>query len=222
MSIQEELAAWTYPEKLPQNLLGFELSTLRETSGTQTILFNYDFPAKKRRFIAFYDEATKDFMVRVIIGLTEYNDVSYIVTDLAAFESLLQERMENTLHELAVFEEHHLESVLLQTKITTWEYGTKLPHAIGPFSLFISPQEPVKVINGSYIVLDYSCFSEESNFLLYYNIYRDEYFGEIRLHRTPEMIFDFDAKNLKELEEKLEIHLKDTLNNLEKRFKAAD
>ncbi len=157
-------------------------------------------------------------MVRVIIGLIEYNDVGYIVTDLAAFEKLLQERMEETLHELAVYESHHMESVLLQTGVTEWPYGLSLPARIGRFELFISPDQPVKMINGSYIVIDYSCFEEESNLLIYYNIYRDEYFGEIRFYRTPEMAFDFDAETLKQLQENLELHLQSTLENIELRI----
>lgn len=220
MSIMEEIDAWEYPKGLPNELQGFQLDRSRKNHGTRNQIFAYECSAKRRQFIAFYDEATRDFMVRIIIGLTEYNDVTYIVPELDKFETLLRERMEDTLRGLVVFDESRLESVLLQTKVTTWPYEKKLPPQIGCFELFIPPSEPIRVINGSYIVLDYSCFVEESNLLIYYNIYRDEYFGEIRLRRTPEMTFDFDSKSLTELEEKFEEYLVPTLKKLEERIAA--
>lgn len=218
MTTKEELSAWPFPKQLAATVLGFHLDLSLEENNTQTVLFTYNLQAKHRRFIALYDEATRDFMVRIVVGLTEYNDVSYIVTDILVFEKLIKERLEETLHKLAVFEAHHLESVCLHTNILSWEYGQALPKMIGRFELFISPDQPIKIINGSYIVIDYTCFAEETNLLIYYNIYRDEYFGEIRLHRTPEMIFDLDAKTLKQLQENLELHLRPILAALEARF----
>ena len=218
MISKEELSVWPFPKQLSATVLGFHLDLASQNNGTWTVLFTYELPEKHRRFIAFYDEATKDFMVRIVVGLTEYNDVSYIVTDIVAFEKLLKNRMTETLHELAVFEAHHLESVCLHTNIITWEYGQTLPKKIGIFELFISPDQPIKIINGSYIVIDYSCFAEETNLLIYYNIYRDEYFGEIRLRRTPELIFDLDAKTLAQLQENLELHLQPILAALESRL----
>jgi len=218
MSSKEELSAWTFPKQLTATMLNFNLNLSSYNQGTRTILFTYDSPEKRRRFIAFYDEATQDFMVRIVVGLTEYNDVSYIVNNMGAFEKLLKERMEETLHELAVFEAHHLESVCLHTNILSWEYGRALPKNIGRFELFIDPEHPIKVINGSYIVIDYSCFAEETNLLVYYNIYRDEYFGEIRLRQIPELTFELDAKTLKDLQEKLELRLQPILAALESRL----
>lgn len=218
MPSKEELIAWPFLKQLSKNVLGFELDLSVKEEGTKTILFTYTLQEKRCQFIAFYDEATRDFMVRIIIGLTEYNDVGYIVTDVEVFEKLIKERMTETLHKLSVYESHHMESILLNTGITTWQYGLDLPQKIRRFELFIRPSEPIKMINGSYIVLDYSCFEEESNLLIYYNIYRDEYFGEIRLRRTPEMTFDFDAKTLKELEENLKNYLESTIIQLESRL----
>lgn len=35
-----------------------------------------------------------------------------------------------------------------------WEYIDNLPKEIDGFKLFINPKEPVKIINGSYIIID--------------------------------------------------------------------
>jgi hypothetical protein len=54
----------------------------------------------------------------------------------------------------------------------------------------------------------------ESNLIIYYNIYRDEFFGEIRIHRIPQMAAAFDAHTLPELEAKLNTHLEQTLKDM--------
>ena len=70
--------------------------------------------------------------------------------------------------------------------------------------MFIRPQEPVKINNGSYIVIDYVDFALESSFTVYYNIYRDEFFAEARIWNIPDVNYDFDSADLAELKEKLQ------------------
>ncbi len=79
----------------------------------------------------------------------------------------------------------------------------------------------VRVLNGSYIVFDYSDFDIESNFIIYYNEFRSEFFGEARIRNIPEMNYTFDSKNLEELEEKLRAklraHMVDRLREIRQR-----
>ena len=42
---------------------------------------------------------------------------------------------------------------------------------------------------------------------IYYNIYRDEFFGEARIWSIPDVNYDFDSTSLGELEEKLRIYM---------------
>ena len=46
-----------------------------------------------------------------------------------------------------------------------------------------------------------------SDVTIYYNMYRDEFFGEARIHSIPDVTYDFDSNELVELQEKLEKHL---------------
>ena len=76
----------------------------------------------------------------------------------------------------------------------------------------------MKVINGSYLILDYSDLVAQTSLVLYYNVYRDEFFGELRVQGLPELVSDFDAKTLTELEQKLEKRLTPVLEALRQRL----
>lgn len=218
-TIIEQVNAWPFLESLPAECAGFALDKELVVSGTQYLIFSYRKPQDYRCFSVIYDHATKDFMGRITAGLTEYFDVTFICTDLASLEKVLTERMTRTLERLAGDEAY--ESIFQAKKILEWEYSTELPQEQEGFTLFISPERPIRTINGSYIILDYSDFREESNLILYYNVYRDEFFGEVRFKRTPEMTSQFDARELPDLAEKVSANLQRTLEDLRRRLNEA-
>lgn len=214
----EELENWSLLEKLPKQVEGFTLDLTKKEVGRRITFFTYTYQLKRQKVIGLYDLDTKDYMVRVIAGLNEYFDVHYIHSSQSGFEKVITERFPRTLCQLAVFKPENLESLITDTGVLDWAYGHELPKQYGAFELYIPPYEPFQVINGSYIVLDYSDFARESNLLIYYNVYRDEFFGEIRIFRTPEMTLKFDAKNIHELKVKLDENLISTLDWIEQRL----
>jgi len=50
--------------------------------------------------------------------------------------------------------------------------------------------------------------------LIYYNIFRDEFFGEARIRRTPHMSAVFDATTLDELQKNITAHLTVVLESM--------
>lgn len=212
--IIEQVAEWEFLRQLPVDYAGFTLETELAEYGSQYALFSYHKPEDYLCFSVLYDKATKDFLARVTIGLTEYYDVSFITTSLAALETALTERLEQTLEGLANPATREYESIFRAKKILEWPYAANLPVELAGFTLYISPRQTVKTINGSYIIIDYSDFRAASNLNIYYNIYRDEFFGELRLRRTPRMINMFDAKELPDLAEKLTANLSPALESL--------
>ncbi len=102
-------------------------------------------------------------------------------------------------------------------EILTWEAGHELPEELEGYSLFIKPEYPVKINNGSYILIDYVDFSLESNVTVYYNIYRDEFFSEARIWNIPDVNYDFDSNTLSELEECLQRYLVPRLREVRQR-----
>lgn len=216
--IVTEIEQWTFLQKLPDTLAGFTLKKEMTLRDTEYIIFSYENATMRRKFSVLYDHDTKDFMVSVTIGLTEYRDMFFIVTSLASLERVLEERMKSTIQDLAVFNPVSLGSVFNNKKILEWPYQEKLQPEIAGFTLFIKPHEPIRGINGSYIIIDYSDFSSESNFVVFYNVFRDEFFAEIRIRRTPQMTSFFDAKDLPELAEKLNEKLPDILQEMRRQI----
>ena len=122
----------------------------------------------------------------------------------------------NAMHRAAsaYYHEETISSIVCKKKIMEWEYGKSLPTELEGFELFIAPEKPLKITNGSYIILDYSDFSIASNFVIYYNIFRDEFFGEGRVHGIPEINYLFDSHDLAGLATKLEHHLAARLQDI--------
>lgn len=48
----------------------------------------------------------------------------------------------------------------------------------------------------------------------FYNVYRDEYYGELRAKGIPGIIHQYDAKTIQELEETIKAHLEKDLSEL--------
>lgn len=209
-----QIQGWELLAKLPLEIAGFSLRLELQERGTQYCIFTYSNKEWHKSFSVVYDKATKEFLARAIIGLTEYFDVNFIVGDLELLEKLLINRLKDTLTNLAVFNREKLDSILIDKRILEWPYGKELPQELVGFTLYIKPSEPVRIINGSYIIIDYSDFSNESSLIIYYNIFRDEFFGETRIRRTPQMSAVFDASTLDKLQENMMNHLKIVLENV--------
>ena len=216
--IVAQVQSWELLTKLPGNLEGFTLRMELKEQGTRYCIFTYENKECYKGFSILYDKATKEFLARIVVGLTEYFDVNFIVGDIMILEKLLLARLKDTLHNLAEFNQDTLDSILIDKKILEWPYNDTLVKESSGFTLFIKPCQPVKIINGSYIIIDYSDFSSESSLVIYYNIFRDEFFGELRFKKTPEMINIFDSKEVMELEEKIKLNLSSTLKKMRSRI----
>jgi len=199
----QEIQEWAYIGALPKELHGFVLEVQLKEKDNKYNIWRYSHPSKRRSFSLIYDKATKEFIARTTIGLTEFCDINYICPNLEVLGKILSERLDLTIRNLAVFDVNSLESSFIEKGITDWTYGQNLPKKIDQFELYVEPKEPVKVINGSYIIIDYSDFNAKNSLIIYYNVFRDEFFGELRLNLAPEMIADFDAKTLLDLETKV-------------------
>ena len=66
-----------------------------------------------------------------------------------------------------------------------WDYWQSLPKKIGSFELFITPDNPVPFINGSFIFLNYADFEQQSQLYFLFNSFRVEVFGEMLQQNIP-------------------------------------
>ncbi|MBP2653745.1 MAG: hypothetical protein H6Q73_1314 [Firmicutes bacterium] len=212
--IIEQVTDWVYLQSLPDRNAGFTLVMEQKLCGEQYNICSYTNDEMKRSLSLLYDNATKDFLVLVKVGLTEFYDISFITPDINVMEKNLRMRLEPTLLDLSGTQEREYESIFRAKNILEWPYTAKLPDEVAGFKLFINPQQALKAINGSYIIVDYSDFTAASNLLIYYNVYRDEFFGELRLRMTPMMTGLFDARELDELANKMDTNLISSLDSL--------
>ena len=215
--VEEDVRTWTYLEKLPALFEGFSYRKDMTIEEDIYQLFSYENPEEHCIATAYYHEETKEYKVSVQIGLTKFCCIEFIASNISAFEKHLDEHLKKLLVELITFEPTAVSSIVRKKNIMTWEYGKTLPVSLEGFERFIGPEKPLKITNGSYIILDYSDFSIESNFAIYYNIFRDEFFGEGRIRGIPEINYLFDSTDLSELATKLEHHLVPRLQDVRRK-----
>lgn len=212
--IKAEVSNWQYLKNLPREIHGFTFVEDMKLDGDCYDILHYENVERRRRVTLYYHDETLEYKVRTAVGLTEFCNSEFIAEKTEIVELLLKERLVHHLENLASFSQQKIDSIVVDKKIIDWHYLDKFPAEIAGFKLFLTPQEPLKIINGSYIVFDYSDFAAASNFIIYYNIFRDEFFGEAKLYQIPEMTYAFDSRELFELEKLLDEHLSEHLHEL--------
>lgn len=205
--IDQALASWAYLRTLPQEWHGFTLNTQPVIEDDVYDFYRYENASLHRSLIAYYHAETNEFKMRERVGLLEFCLIECIADNLSEYEALLKEKMEGFLLRLCRFDPKSISALVEAAHITTWAYEGVLPSEAEGFSLFIQPSQPLRITNGSYIIADYEDFAAQSNFILYYNVLRDDFFGEARVDGVPEICYEFEAGNLAELEKRLQVHL---------------
>lgn len=218
--VRQELDGWEYLEKLPDSWHGFALRRIEEPRGDCYDIFTYESEALHKSATAYFHEETHEYKLRIKIGLIELCRIEFITADFVVFETLLKKQLEPLLAELETFDPASVSSIVRAKEILTWKAGRELPEALEGFSLFIHPAQPVKISNGSYIIIDYVDFALESSVTVYFNIYRDEFFSEARIWNIPDVNYDFDSSTLPELEEHLQTYLVPRLQEVRLRAEA--
>lgn len=194
---------WQYYQELPTEIEGFRLDKTVNITKDSYDIYSYINDELHKRVTIYYHDETREYKLREKLGVIEFCNISFVEEDLAVFEHHLRAEFEQLLANLAHFNPKSLNILMQQKNITEWEWGQSLPATLKNFELFVKPSEPVKINNGSYIIIDYVDFSLESSFTIYYNIFRDEFFGEARIWNIPDVNYDFDSVTLDELAEKL-------------------
>ncbi len=205
--IAAQVAEIHFAEDFPAELEGFTLKKIFAPDEDKFIFFTYADDAIHCGLTTYFHEETKEFKVRQKIGLTEFCLTNFFTEDFKTFQSLLDAQLAEVLKNLRGLRSKEPNNFLREKKIDTWIYGLKLPATFEGFELFISPAAPVEVTNGSFIVINYADFAANSDFVIYYNIYTDEFSGETRINGAPRVSYAFDAKTLKDLETKLKKNL---------------
>ena len=203
---KNKIAALTF-ENLSAELDGFTLKKIFAVDEDKFIFFTYADDANHCALTTYFHEETMEFKVRQKIGLTEFCLTKFFTEDFAHFKELINAELDGVIKNLRGVRSKTPNNFLREKKIDTWKFGKELPATLEGFELFIKPAAPVEVTNGSFIIINYADFEINSDFVIYYNIYTDEFSGERRINAAPQVTYAFDAKNLNELEDKLQKNL---------------
>ena len=84
--IIKSINAWEYIAELPTQLLNFEFSLLKKQEDEIYYIFSYKHHGLNREVISMYDRSTKEFLLKVRIGLLEYCDTLFISNNIEKFE----------------------------------------------------------------------------------------------------------------------------------------
>ena len=217
--VKAEVDAWEYMGQLPPQCHGFVLQRCLQENGDRYEIFCYTATGAKQKpmgLYAYFHEETKEYKLRLKLGLVEFVLIEFIVGSLAVFEERLQKYLTASLDKLVGNISREIHPLLAQTKILEWEYGEVLPDQCEGFFLVEQPNSPFPVANGSYLIISYANFGTSCGLNIYYNIFRDEFFGESYLDGSPTVTYDFDAKNIAALAECLRKRLVTHLRTVKK------
>lgn len=209
--VDKEIADWEYMKNLPKNLQGYYFKDVHHVDDEIYDLFSYVNDEAHCSLTVFYHGETKEYKVSQKIGMIEFCCIECISPDLHEFELLLKEHMEKLLDEMLHYNPDTVSLLVKQTGLTEWDYKQLLPSECEGFSLYIHPDQPVRITNGSYIICDYENFDLNSDFVVYYNMFRDEFYADSRANDAPVINYEFDSYSLAELQSNIEKHLKPTL-----------
>ena len=209
-----KVAELHFAENLPDDIDGFTVKKIFAADEDKFIFFTCTDEKNHCALTTYFHTETNEFKVRQRIGFTEFCLTKFFTEDFAHFKELIDAEVVDVLKNLHNLRRGKLNNFLREKKIDTWDFGIQLPATLEGFELFIAPAAPVEVTNGSFVVINYADFALGSDFVLYFNIYADEFSGEARINGAPHVTYDFDAKTLPELEIKLEKNLSDKLRKI--------
>lgn len=215
--IEAEIKDWEYLKELPEIIHRFQLCREQRIVESMYDLYSYVHPQLHKKAVIYYHEETHEYKVRVYIGLIEFCRIEFITAKLKDFERLLRMQFDDLLKDMETYNPDSLSSIVMKMGIREWGDTCSLPESCEGFNLFIRPQIPEKINNGSYVLINYVDFTIESDFTIYYNIYRNEFFGEARIWDIPDVNYDFDSSSLEELAEKLRIYMVPRLQEIRQR-----
>ena len=214
--IGKEVKEWNFIKELPAEIGSFQKTEPGTVEGKVLTICSYYDSAINAGADIIYTSETFDYILVRKIGMNVYRDVRYIYKEKDEFAKKVNGALPKILAETADPTLVNLGEMVAEHKILTWEYGNSLPTTMGRFSLFIKPANAIDYLNGSIIMLDYSDFEHQDQFVIYYNRFRNEFFGEVKIGGVFHATKTFDSKSLGTLEKKLVGKLAPTLEKISK------
>lgn len=175
--------------------------------------FHYENP-KGCIWQALYDKETRDYTVQIVTQLTACHDIQFIKSTPEAFWENLLSSYECAVANTVGEERESLPFECKRAQIDTWQYEEVLPESVSEYRLTVTPRNPVRGVNGSYILAEYARADMGRGIQLYFNSYRHDFYGEAFVNGVAKITHVFDAKNLAMFEEVIRRELASFLSDL--------
>lgn len=221
--IEAGLKDWDLLTKLPQAVGDFKLVPGTGINGQILNIAAYVNEGTHCRLDLTYTSETFDYVPVKTVGLHVFRDERFFYRDREKFGQMLLEELPQLLGSIDRTKPHSLGCEAKALGFDKWAYWRGLPKQVGDFELFITPDNPLAYLNGSYIFLDYTDFKHGNQIYFSYNIFRNELFAEKKHEYFPLTtdVFDVpstvkDERKLAVLSELLEAQLLKSLQDLEK------
>ena len=200
--------------KLPSEIENFTLKKICDDVDDKYIYFIFEKPDAHKSLTAYFHEETREYKVRVKIGLNEFCLTNFFTDDFQHFIKILDEELAAAIKNLDTPLDVDADILIADKNFSAWTYADELPKNLEGFELFASPKNPIKITNGSYIIINYSDFENERELSIVYNVYTDNFSGESQIGGVNHPLYIFDAKDLKQLEKILIKNLSYALNDI--------
>ena len=214
--IEAELQEWEFLKQLPKELEGF---TLREGTGIKGNILNiasYVDEANHACVDLIYTGETFDYVIVKNLGLHTFRDDRFFTRDKDKFAEVVLNKLPALLQEMGKSKVKHMGYESEVMGFNEWDDWKTLPKQIGNFELYITPDNPLEYINGSWVILDYSDFANGNQLMFLYNSFRNELFAEMKKGYLPLTTEEFNANSLEALSALVKEKLEKTLTALEK------
>lgn len=197
-SIQEveaSLADWDLLARLPKCVGSFSLVPGKGISGQILNIAAYVDEAAHCRLDITYTTETFDYVPVKTVGMHVFRDERYFCRDRERFGEMLLEHLDELIDEVDRSKPHGMCFEAEGLGFGEWDYWKSLPEKIGSYERFITPDNPLEYINGSYIFLDYTDFAAGDQLCFFYNTFRNEIFAEIKQCYLPLTTDCFDVRS---------------------------
>lgn len=213
--IEESLKDWEFLKELPKEINGFQLQDGTGIKGQILNIASYVNEEMHCSLDLIYTGETFDYVVVKNIGLHTFRDERFFSRDQNRFAENVLKNLPSIIDTISRSANSKLGYESKVMGFDKWEYWKSLPKTIGEYELFINPEAPLKYINGSWIILDYTNFAKGNQIMFLYNSFRNELFAELKKGYMPYTTERFNATTLDQLGGLIENHLYKTLEELD-------
>jgi hypothetical protein len=213
------LKQWNITSVLPLQVGDFKLTeefrmVTEDGSDKEFLLFVYHDPRNDWSVRGTYNPASEEFSVRTDIGMLEFALIEFIMDDFTEYKAMVEARLPRLIHDYYVERSRNFTVILKNKGVAAVDWSTILPEEYKGFKRLIEPGEAVRIVNGSYMIVSYYQAATRSGLSVMYNVLRDDFFAERRLHNFPNLVHDFDGHDLKDFEQSLQQRLIPVLDGI--------